>query len=128
MPNIQIPKKNIPVLIEYLRHLSGEKVEDFVLEVGPKRFAVCAGCHGADAKGIQALGAPNLTDDIWLHGRSRIDIQNILVNGVTANMPRFSDLLSETEIKLLTAYIISINDSYTKDMANANTVNEVSQK
>lgn len=109
MPNLGLPGKNVVVLSEYVRHLSGQEVTPFVKEVGPERFAVCVACHGADGKGNQALGAPNLTDQIWLHGSSSAEIQQVLRNGVQGNMPSFAELLSETEIKMLAAYILSIN-------------------
>ena len=109
MPNLQLPEKNVAVLSEYVRHLAGAEVSDFVKQVGPERFGLCAACHGADGKGNQAIGAPNLTDNIWLHGGSSAEIEAVLRNGVNANMPSFSDLLSETEIKLLAAYLLSLN-------------------
>ena len=48
--------------------LSGSPHDPIAAAVGPRKFVVCAACHGADGKGNQAIGAPNLTDKIWLHG------------------------------------------------------------
>lgn len=109
MPNLQLSDANIVLLSEYVRYLSGQETTDHVKQVGPKRFAICAGCHGQDGKGNQVLGAPNLTDDTWLHGSSTAEIQTVLRNGVNGNMPSFSSLLGKTEIKLLAAYVISLS-------------------
>ncbi|MCL4136901.1 UNVERIFIED_CONTAM: hypothetical protein GTU68_003740 [Idotea baltica] len=110
MPNLALSDANVAVLSEYVRSLAGAEVSDHVMTAGPTRFMVCAACHGADGKGNQTLGAPNLTDDIWLHGSSSTEIQAILRNGLNGNMPSFSSLLGETEIKLLAAYVFSFHD------------------
>ena len=52
----------------YVLSLSGSAHSDIRAAAGRSKFAVCAACHGMDGKGNQALGAPNLTDGIWLHG------------------------------------------------------------
>ena len=76
---------------------------------GKSLFGLCAACHGPEGKGNQALGAPNLTDDIWLHGSSLADIESVLRDGKQGNMPSFKAQLSENEIKLLSAYVYSIS-------------------
>jgi cytochrome c oxidase cbb3-type subunit 3 len=110
MPNLALGNK-ANVLAQYVQHLSGKEVTPFVLEKGPSMFAVCTACHGQDGKGNHALGAPNLTDDIWLHGNTTAEITAILRNGKQGNMPSFSSLLSEIEMKLLAAYVMSLNKS-----------------
>ena len=50
--------------------LSDSEHDPALAEAGASRFAVCAGCHGADGGGNPAVGAPNLTDDTWLYGGS----------------------------------------------------------
>ena len=55
-------------LAQYVLSLSGSPHDSVRASLGKEKFAACAACHGADGKGIQAMGAPNLTDDIWLHG------------------------------------------------------------
>ena len=52
----------------YVMSLSGDPHDSIAAAAGKKKFVVCAGCHGADGKGNQIVGAPNLTDKIWLHG------------------------------------------------------------
>ncbi len=109
MPNLNLKPADVAVLARYLKYLSGEQVSDHVRETGQRRFTVCAACHGSDAKGNIALGAPNLTDDIWLHGSQVSQIEAVLRHGVQGNMPSFSSLLNDEEIRLLAAYVLSLS-------------------
>ena len=58
-----------------------------------------------DGKGNYALGAPNLTDDIWLHGWGETSIVNIVNNGKVNVMPAQADKLTEAQINVLAAYV-----------------------
>jgi cytochrome c oxidase cbb3-type subunit 3 len=66
---------------------------------------VCAACHGNDGKGNTALGAPNLTDDIWLHGYGEAAITAMINNGKVNQMPAQAGMLSTPQIKVLAAYV-----------------------
>lgn len=110
MPNLNLSESHVAVLAEYVQFLAGKEVTEFVQQKGRERFVVCASCHGPEGKGNQQLGAPNLTDSIWLHGSSTPEIEHILRNGVQGNMPSFSSLLSADEIRLLAAYVLSLGD------------------
>jgi cytochrome c oxidase cbb3-type subunit 3 len=66
-------------------------------------------CHGMDGKGNPLLGAPNLTDDIWLYGGSFADIEYAVVNGRAGKMPKFDGLLNEDKQRLLTAYVMGLS-------------------
>ena len=55
-------------MANYVLSLSGSPHNNVAAQLGKAKFAACAACHGADGKGNPALGAPNLTDKIWLHG------------------------------------------------------------
>ncbi len=72
--------------------------------------ANCAVCHGADAKGNQGIGAPNLTDNIWLYGNTRADIRATLRNGRSGQMPKWDERLGEQRIQLLTSYVYSLSN------------------
>jgi cytochrome c oxidase cbb3-type subunit III len=72
---------------------------------------VCIACHGADGKGNQALGAPNLTDDIWLHGWGEAAIVAMIKNGKTNVMPAQEGKLSPEQIHVLAAYVLSMSGS-----------------
>jgi cytochrome c oxidase cbb3-type subunit 3 len=69
----------------------------------------CTACHGADGKGNQALGAPNLTDAVWLYDGSREGIANSVRSGRANMMPAQKDMLREEKIHLLTAYVYSLS-------------------
>ena len=76
---------------------------------GRAKFAtICAACHGADGKGNQQLGAPNLTDQIWLNGGSVATVRDSISNGRQASMPAQLERLGETRVKLLAAYVMSL--------------------
>lgn len=68
----------------------------------------CAACHGDDAKGVPDLGAPNLTDDIWLYGGDAASVRETLWNGRQGQMPSWESRLSETDRKILTLYVLSL--------------------
>ncbi len=70
---------------------------------------MCAACHGADGKGNKIVGAPNLTDNIWLHGGSVADIRETITNGRTNQMPAHLERLGDTKVRLLAAYVLSLS-------------------
>lgn len=96
----------------YVMTLSGqEAVAGTDIANGEKQFqALCTACHGADAKGMHALGAPNLTDDIWLYGGSFNQVAHTIRVGRFGVMPAQKDLLSEDKIHLITAYVYSLSN------------------
>ena len=69
---------------------------------------VCAACHGPEAKGMPALGAPDLTDDYWLYGRTRAMIREGLDKGRNGVMPAHKPLIGETPARLAAAYVWSL--------------------
>lgn len=90
----------------YVLSLSGSGHNSILAELGKDKFkAACATCHGADGKGMQALGAPNLTDKIWLHGWGEEAIVRMINNGKVNVMPAQAGRLTEDQIKVLTAYV-----------------------
>lgn len=96
---------------EYVLSLSGLEHDAEQTAKGKEHFvAICAACHGADGKGVIAMGAPNLTDDIWLYEASREDIVKTVTYGRVNRMPAQKDLLREDKIHLLTAYIYSLSN------------------
>lgn len=109
MPKLGLTEPQIIQLSNYVFGMSGQAVDKALAEQGKPLFASCAACHGADGTGNIMMGAPNLTDDIWLHGASLADIQDVLRNGKQGQMPAFSSLLTPLEIRLLTAYVTSLS-------------------
>jgi cytochrome c oxidase cbb3-type subunit 3 len=92
----------------YLMQLSGNANDSLRAVYGKEKFAICAACHGADGKGNQALGAPNLTDGVWLHGSGEY-IDQTIARGRNSQMPAHKDLLSPAKIHLLTGYVLSLS-------------------
>jgi cytochrome c oxidase cbb3-type subunit 3 len=95
---------------QYVRSLSGGAHDSIRAARGKEKFAqICSACHGADGKGNQAIGAPNLTDDVWLHGGSEEQIMETVGKGRVDQMPAHKDLLTPSKIHLLTAYVYSLS-------------------
>jgi cytochrome c oxidase cbb3-type subunit 3 len=67
------------------------------------------GCHGADGTGNQALGAPNLTNNIWLYGGSPKTIAKTIREGRQGQMPAHREFLGEAKVHLLATYIYSLS-------------------
>ncbi len=96
-------------VLAYVLSLSGRKVPAGDVENGRAKFAtICAACHGADGRGNQTLGAPNLTDQVWLNGGAIATVRETIANGRKAEMPAQLERLGETRVKLLAAYVISL--------------------
>lgn len=89
----------------YVLSLSGSPHDSVRASLGKSNFVACAACHGIDGKGNQAIGAPNLTDDIWLHGWGEPAITAMINNGKTNEMPAQEDKLTEQQLRVLTAYV-----------------------
>lgn len=90
---------------QYVLSLSSSPHDALKAALGKPKFAVCAACHGADGKGNPALGAPNLTDDIWLHGSGEAAILAMINNGKVNQMPAQVDKLTEAQIHVLASYV-----------------------
>jgi cytochrome c oxidase cbb3-type subunit III len=94
----------------YVLSLSGSTHDSIRKARGEPLFkTVCAACHGADGRGNAALGAPNLTDRIWLHGAGEPTIIETVSRGRTSQMPAHKELLSPARIHLLSAYVWSLS-------------------
>ena len=93
----------------YVLSLSGSGHNDIAAQLGKMKFGVCAACHGADGKGNTALGAPNLTDKIWLHGWGEQAVVNIVSAGKTNIMPAQGRLLTPEQVHVLAGYVLSLS-------------------
>ena len=95
----------------YVLSLSGSGHNDIAAQLGKMKFGTCAACHGADGKGNLALGAPNLTDKVWLHGWGEQAIVSIVTNGKTSAMPAQGRLLTPEQVHVLAGYVLSLSRS-----------------
>lgn len=96
-------------LAHYVLSLSGSPHDSLRAAVGKPKFATCAACHGPAGKGNTALGAPNLTDDVWLHGWGEAAIVSIVTQGKVNAMPAQAAKLTEPQIQVLAAYVASMS-------------------
>jgi cytochrome c oxidase cbb3-type subunit 3 len=94
----------------YVRSLSDLPNDSIRTARGKEKYAqICVACHGADGKGNPALGAPNLTDKVWLYGGSEADVIASITNGRNGQMPAHKDLLGPAKVHLLAAYVWSLS-------------------
>ena len=96
---------------QYVLSLSGSPHDSLKAALGKSKFAACAACHGMDGKGNPALGAPNLTDDIWLHGYGEAAIVAMVNNGKVNQMPAQADKLTEAQIHVLASYVWGLSNN-----------------
>ena len=109
-------EQGVNEMAEYVRSLAGLKHNTAMAAVAKPKFVICGACHGVDGKGNQQLGAPNLTDDIWLYGSSVETIAATIKEGRGSNqltpgqsaMPAQKDHLGAAKIRLLAAYVYSL--------------------
>lgn len=97
--------EDVDNLANYVLSLSKSPHDPVKATLGSSKFAACAACHGADGKGNHAMGAPNLTDDTWLHGWGVEAITKMINEGKNNVMPAQNALLTESQIHVLTAYV-----------------------
>jgi len=95
----------------YVLSLSGSPHDSVRAQLGKSKFVVCAACHGMDGKGNQALGAPNLTDNIWLHGYGENAIVTMVNNGKVNQMPAQADKLNASQISVLASYVWGLSNN-----------------
>ena len=111
MPSFaHLGKDGIDNVVNYVLTLSGRQADAAKASAGKATFDMqCVGCHGADAKGNILIGAPNLTDKIWLYGSTKGHITMSLEKGRNGIMPAHRDFLGEDKVHLLSAYIYSLS-------------------
>jgi len=100
--------QGVDEVVAYVESLSGRKVATQLAAAGKTRFALCAGCHGADGAGNQQIGAPNLTYDIWLYGGSDVALHKTVTEGRHGTMPSHR-WLGDDRIRVLAAYVYSLS-------------------
>ena len=103
-------KQQIGQVADYVRSLSGlEKADSPGAVAGKAVFAEnCVACHGEDAKGNLDLGAPNLTDKIWLYGADKATIEHAVTHGRAGVMPTWKGRLDDATIKSLAVYVYTL--------------------
>ena len=106
---------------EYVLSLSGRSTVPAAVGRGEATFKqLCVACHGTDGKGNVALGAPNLTDNIWLYGGSLATIVETLTKGRQGHMPAQKDILGEARVHLLAAYVYAQSQAQSQSQPQSN--------
>ncbi len=105
-----LTEQQIAEVTEYTLSLSGrEGLDGALVTAGQQHYMIyCVACHGAEGKGMQALGAADLTDDVWLHGSSRARIKTVIAEGLNNQMPAQADFLTPERIHVVAAYVLSL--------------------
>lgn len=102
-------EQGVTLVTTYVLQLSGRRVNTIDAAAGKEQFTMCVACHGADGTGNQALGAPNLTDNIWLYGGSRKAVEDSINHGRNGVMPPWNDVLGEDKVHLIAAFVYSLS-------------------
>lgn len=107
---------------QYVLSLSRTTTGDAAaIGAGKAKFAqLCVACHGPEGKGNVALGAPNLTDDIWLYGGTLETVMATIANGRSGRMPAHKDFLGEAKAHVLAAYVYSLSQPPAKVAVSGN--------
>jgi cytochrome c oxidase cbb3-type subunit III len=101
--------ENVRNVAHYVMSLSNTPHNPIWAQLGRQHWGTCAACHGADGKGNTALGAPNLTNNIWLHGWGEAAIVRIINEGRVNVMPQQGTRLSPEQIHVLAGYVWSLS-------------------
>jgi cytochrome c oxidase cbb3-type subunit 3 len=98
-----LEKEEIEAVADHVLSLSGQTA---ATEEGRTVFADnCAACHGDNGEGEQELGAPNLTNGLWLYGGDRDTVIATITNSRAGVMPAWGHRLSEAQVKQVALYV-----------------------
>jgi cytochrome c oxidase cbb3-type subunit 3 len=105
-------EEGVDAVVAYVQQLSGQESDPAKAAAGAAHFQTfCMACHGPDGKGMTAVGAPNLTDDVWLYGSDAATLKETVTHGRAGQMPAFQDKLGEQRVRLLAAYVLKLSGS-----------------
>ena len=94
----------------YILSINGRETDASQASAGETVYQTyCVACHGAEAQGNPAMGAPNLKNGIWLYGGTAEQISHSVRAGRNGQMPALKDTLSEDKIHILTAYVYGLS-------------------
>ena len=102
--------EDVKNVANYVLSLSGSMHDSGRAGLGKEKFATCAACHGAEGKGNQDMGAPNLTDNIWLHGAGEAAIIKRINEGKINQMPAQEAKFTPAQIQVLAAYVWGLSN------------------
>ncbi|WP_206485822.1 cytochrome-c oxidase, cbb3-type subunit III [Thalassotalea sp. G2M2-11] len=107
-------EQGVKEVAAFVLSLSGREVDAAAAKEGQEKFAMCAGCHGANgegsvAMGVGAIGAPALNDNIWLYGGSQRVVEQSIKHGRAGVMPAWKNILGEQKVHVISAYVYSLS-------------------
>ncbi|KLD64870.1 cytochrome-c oxidase, cbb3-type subunit III [Dyella japonica] len=108
-PWASLGEDNVKNLAQYVLGLSGRPHDEKAAAAAKPLFVTCAACHGPEGKGNPALGAPDLTDQVWLHGGTQADIEHSIRDGRQGHMPAWSPRLTDDQIRVLASYVYHVS-------------------
>lgn len=109
-PFAHLGGEGIKDVANYVRSLSGLAADSLRVQRGQELFQQnCAACHGPEGKGMTALGAPNLTDNVWLYSSSEATIMEGVTKGRNNRMPAWKEFLGDAKVHLLSAYVLGLS-------------------
>jgi len=109
MPNMT--SQQVDQVVNFVLSYSGRERDAEAAKAGEAVYQqACAACHGADGTGMTAMGAPNLTDNIWLYGSTYEWIRETVEHGRQNEMPAQEGRLTDDQIQILAAYVYSLSN------------------
>jgi cytochrome c oxidase cbb3-type subunit 3 len=126
-----LSEKQIQQVTFYVRELSNLKTKATPtdLDEGKQIFhQSCALCHDSKGTGNHLLGAPDLTNNIWLYGYSQLQVEYTIRNGRQGVMPAWQDILGKYKVHIVAAYIYSLNKDADDQNADNKGVNDKKSK
>lgn len=101
-------EQGVAEVTAYVQSLSGVTADPTLAAAGQAKYAMfCVSCHGVDGKGNVALGAPNLTDDVWLYGSDVASIAESIRNGRNGVMPAWEPIIGSDRVRLAAAFVLA---------------------
>lgn len=101
-----LTKEQIGDVADYVLSLSGTAADPAVLERGATVFTEnCAACHGEKGEGMHEMGAPRLSDGIWLYGGDRKTVVETITYARKGSMPAWIERLDPATVKVLATYV-----------------------
>ena len=102
--------EGVAQVAEYVQQLAGRDVDSELATVGKGKFDVfCVACHMPEGTGNTAMGAPNLTDNVWLYGGTSKAIKQSIAEGRAGRMPAHAEFLGDAKVHILAAYVYSLS-------------------
>jgi len=113
-------KEGVTAVAVYVQSLHGLKADPSLASIGRNQYeTICVSCHGPEGKGMQAVGAPDLTDDYWLYGDGLATLQQTIGQGRNGLMPAHGPILGETRARVAAAYVWSLSHTSPAGAATA---------